>query len=219
MTTVAAQPHIQRPEAVELERAPIRLLVVDDHAAVRTGVRELLEDQADFEVVHAARSAEEALSTAERAAVDVAVVDYQLGCRSGLWLSRKLKRLSNPPAVLIYSAYADGVLTAGAVVAEADGILSKGGLGSELCEAISRLARGLSCLPPMPAWLGDTLRDRFGHEEQAIFGMLLAGIDLGEIAETLSLSQAGLESELGTMLRRLEDPRFARCGRTAEQAV
>jgi DNA-binding NarL/FixJ family response regulator len=193
--------------------------VVDDHAAVRTGLRDLLQDQLDFEVVHAAGSAEEALAVAERASVDVAVLDYQLGCRSGLWLSRKLKRLSDPPAVLIYSAYADGVLSAAAVVAQADGILNKGGLGSELCEAIRAVARGHSRLPPMPPWLGDMLRNRFSHEEQAIFGMLLAGIGLGEIAETLSLSQAGLESELGAMLRKLEDPRFARAGSTVPRAA
>jgi two-component system, NarL family, response regulator DevR len=137
----------------------------------------------------------------------VAVVDYQLGGRNGLWVSRKLKRLPSPPAVLIYSAYADGVLAAAAVVAEADAIVSKGGLGSELCHQIRRVARGHSGVRPMPRWLGDTIRSRFGHQEQAIFGMLLAGIDTSEIADTVGLSRAGLESRLWAMLRKLETPR------------
>jgi len=59
---------------------------------------------------------------AKREPIDVAVVDYQLAGRNGLWLSRKLKRLPLPPAVLIYSAYTDGVLAAAAVVAEADAL-------------------------------------------------------------------------------------------------
>ncbi len=185
---------------------PTRLLVVDDHPAVRAGLRELLEDEADFVVVAAVDGAEAAMSVAEREPIDVAVVDYQLGSRNGLWLSRKLKRLANPPAVLIYSAYADGVLAAAAVVAEADGIVSKGALGSQLCEEIRRAARGHSCLRPVPPWLGETIRRRFDHEEQAIFGMLLAGIEAREIAETLDLSAAGLESRLWAMLSQLEAP-------------
>lgn len=207
MITVAYEPakHTELPEA---RGAPTRLLVVDDHAAVRAGVRELLEDERDFQVVAAVPSAEAAMAVAEREPIDVAVVDYQLGSRNGLWLSRKLKRLPSPPAVLIYSAYADGVLAAAAVVAGADGIVSKGGLGSELCEEIRAVARGgQSRVRPLSPWLGETLRSRFTHEEQAIFGMLLAGIEPEEIAKTLGISAAGLESTLWAMLRTLEHPR------------
>lgn len=183
-----------------------RLLVVDDHAAVRAGLRELLDDELDFEVVAAVADAESAISAAEQEPVDVAVVDYQLPGRNGLWVSRKLKRLPEPPAVVVYSAYADDVLAAAAVVAQANAIVNKGGLGSELCDSIRRVHGGRKSLPPMPSWLGEALRRRLGPEEQAIFGMLLAGIELGEIAQTLGLSEAGLESQLCGMLRRLEAP-------------
>src|SRR5579884_2683007 len=204
--SVAAEPHIRPIEAPEPPSDHTRLLIVDDHAAVRAGLRELLADEPDFEVVAAVEGAEAAMSVAERHPVDVAVVDYQLGSRNGLWLSRKLKRLPAPPAVLIYSAYADGVLAAAAVVAEADAIVSKGGLGSELRDEIRRIARGGSGLRPLPEWLGDTLRNCFGPEEQAIFGMMLAGISPPEVAQTLGLSDVGLESRLWAMLRKLELP-------------
>jgi DNA-binding NarL/FixJ family response regulator len=208
MITGAVNPAPSRhTELPETRAAQTRLLIVDDHAAVRAGLRDLLEDEGDFDVVAAVASAEAAMVIAEREPIDVAVVDYQLGGRNGLWVSRKLKRLPSPPAVLIYSAYADGVLAAAAVVAQADAIVSKGGLGSELCYQIRRVARGHSGLRPMPRWLGDTIRSRFGHQEQAIFGMLLAGIDTSEIADTVGLSSAGLESRLWTMLRKLETPR------------
>ena len=88
--------------------APVRVLVVDDHPAVRMGLRELFEDQPDFVVVAAVESADAAMALAEREPIDVAIVDYQLGSRNGLWLSRKLKRLAQPPRVVIYSAYCDG---------------------------------------------------------------------------------------------------------------
>jgi DNA-binding NarL/FixJ family response regulator len=181
-----------------------RLLVVDDHPAVRAGLRKLLADEPDFEVIGAVDSAEAGMHIAEREAIDVAVVDYQLGGRNGLWLSRKLKRLREPPAVLIYSAYTDGVLAAAAVVAEADAIVSKANIGSELCHAVRQVAIGCRLLPPLPPRLADSLRRRLDHDEQAIFGMLLAGIEPREVAATLGLSAAGLESRLWELLRRLE---------------
>src|SRR5436305_9717592 len=104
MNTFAQQPSRRPPDQSDHLAQPQRLLVVDDHSAVRAGLRQLLEDQADFEVVAAVASAEEALWVAEAEPVDVAVVDYQLGGRNGLWATRKLKRLPQPPAVLIYSA-------------------------------------------------------------------------------------------------------------------
>jgi DNA-binding NarL/FixJ family response regulator len=204
--SVAAEPHVRPAQVSEPPATHTRLLIVDDHAAVRAGLRDLLADEPDFTVVAAVEDAETALSVAGRQPVDVAVVDYQLGSRNGLWLSRKLKRLPAPPAVLIYSAYADGVLAAAAVVAEADAIVSKGGLGSELRNQIRRTARGGSGLRPLPEWLGDTIRGRFGPEEQAIFGMMLAGIAPSEVAGILGLPDAGLESRLWAMLRKLETP-------------
>ena len=77
----------------------LRCLVVDDHLAIRVGLRELLAAESDFEVLDALATAESAVAFAERTRLDVAVVDYQLGAHSGLWVSRKLKRLPHPPAV------------------------------------------------------------------------------------------------------------------------
>ncbi|MGH2877912.1 MAG: response regulator [Solirubrobacteraceae bacterium] len=203
----AAQSHARRAgEDLEDSARQTRLLIVDDHPAVRAGLRDLLEDQPEFAVWAAVATAEEALAIAEREPIDVAVVDYQLGSRNGLWLSRKLKRLPSPPFVLIYSAYADDVLAAAAVVAEADAIVNKGGRGAELCDQIRRMARGQSGLRPVPPWLGDAIRSRFDHQEQAIFGMLLAGIPPAEIAETLDLSDTGLDARMSAMLRKLQPP-------------
>jgi DNA-binding NarL/FixJ family response regulator len=205
MTTLATERNAERIQLVDSRVAPRRLLIVDDHPAVRNGLRHMLDDEADFEVVAAAATADEGFEIARRERVDVAVVDYQLRGRSGLWLSRKLKRLVEPPAVVIYSAYTGGVLSAAAVVAEADAIVSKGTLGRELCEAIRTVASGERRLPPPPPWLAESLRRRLDFEQQAIFGMLLASISPTEVAYVLGLSTAGLESQLWEMLRRIED--------------
>jgi DNA-binding NarL/FixJ family response regulator len=188
----------------ETEQTPIRCLVVDDHPAILAGLRGLLASEPDFEVVDALESAESAAEVAEHVAVDVAIVDYQLPGHSGLWLSRKLKRLPEPPAVLIYSAFSDYMLAAACVVAEADGLLSKSALGSDLYTAIRRASMGLSRPPPVPSTLADGLRRRFDSLEQAIFGLLLAGIRRDEIGRTLHIDSGELETRQWTMLRKLE---------------
>ena len=204
MINVAPDPAAEPGRSRNGALARKRLLIVDDHPAVRAGLRELLAREDDFEVVAALATAEAAMQVAERERIDAAVVDYQLDGHNGLWLSRKLKRLPEPPAVVIYSAYADGVLAAAAVVAEADAIVGKGRLGSELCEAVRGVASGRRLLPPLPPRLGESLRRRLDDQEQAIFGLLLAGIEPTEVAATLGLSEANLESRLWRMLRRLE---------------
>ena len=205
---VTVQEHSEREidaYAVRSNGGPTRLrvLVVDDHPAVRLGLLQLLEDQPDFDVVDPACSAEEARSLAEREPIDVAVVDYQLGARSGLWLTRMLKRLERPPGVVIYSAFSDGPLAAACVVAGADGLVSKGSPGAELCHAIRAVARGQSRLPLVPPTLAGAMRRRLGSEEQAVFGMLLAGIDPDEVATTLGISAQSLDSRRWAMLHKL----------------
>jgi DNA-binding NarL/FixJ family response regulator len=180
------------------------VLVVDDHPAIRAGLERLLDDQPDLRVVRAVSAAEAALSVAESEAVDVVVTDYQLNSRSGLWLSRKLKRLAQAPRVVMYSAYCDGPLAAACVVAEADALVSKSRGGAELCDVVRLVARGGTRLPFVPPALAGAMRRRLGTEEQAIFGLLLAGIERGEVAKTLRLSQADVDSRMGRMLGTLE---------------
>lgn len=182
----------------------IRCLLVDDHPAVRLGLRELLSAEPGFEVLEACATAEAAVAFAERTRIDVAVVDYQLGGRSGLWVSRKLKRLPDPPAVLIYSAFSDYLLAAACVVAEADGLVSKAALGAELCDRIREAARGVTRLPIVPPSLADSMRRRLDPEEQAIYGLLRAGIPTDQVGRTLGLAHGELEARLWTMLRTLE---------------
>ncbi len=203
MTTVAPDLIRRTSPRSQGSQTRVRLLVVDDHPAMRAGLRELLAEEVDFEVVAVAASAEAALEIAGREPIDVAVVDYQLGGRNGLWLSRKLKRLSEAPAVLIYSAYTDSILTAAAVVAEADAVVSKATLGEELCHAIRSAASGRRHLPLLAPRFAERLRQQLDDEEQAIFGMLRAGIAPREIVTMLDVSPAALESRLWSMLQRL----------------
>ena len=185
--------------------AEIRLLVVDDHPALRVGLRDLLNDEPGFRVLAIAADAKEALAAAQLHQPDVAIVDYQLGGRDGLWLSRKLKRLRHPPRVIVYTAHDDGRLAAAALVAEADALVSKSRAGDDMFDTIRAVARGRRLLPGVPPRLGDVIRARLDHEQQAIFGMLWAGIGPQEIASTLDLPSVAVEARLCAMLATLQD--------------
>ena len=181
----------------------IRVLVVDDHTAVRIGLGGLLEDRSDIEVVATAASAREALADAARVAPDVAVVDFHLGDGDGLTLCRAMKRLPRPPRVLVYSAYADGSLTAAAVVAGADAVLSKGTLGEEVVRTIRTLAHGRRAIPPIPRAVLRSLRARLEPADQSILGMLIQGITPSEVASVLRISQSRLESRRAAIVSAL----------------
>jgi DNA-binding NarL/FixJ family response regulator len=106
--------------------------------------------------------------------------------------------------VLIYSAFSDYLLAAACVVAEADGLVSKAALGAELCDRIREAARGVTRLPIVPPSLADSLRRRLDPEEQAIYGLLRAGIPTDQVGRTLGLAHGELEARLWRMLRTLE---------------
>ena len=193
------------PESRPRALAAIRVMVVDDHPAVRRTLRGLLEEESDFHVVATLDSPEEALSVARRTPLEVAVIDYQLaGRRSGLWLSRELKRLPRAPRVLIYSAYCDGLLAAASVAALADGILGKGGPGSDLAAAIRAVRHRRIALPVTSSQLTITLRARLSEEERLVFGMLLAGLTVNELAEVLDRTPAWVDAALWTMMGKLD---------------
>jgi two-component system, NarL family, response regulator len=205
MTTFAQTSNGTRRELLDAQRiTPIRCIVVDDHPAVRLGLAELLTAEPDFRMLDSFQTAEAAYAFAQGTRIDAAVVDYQLGGRSGLWCSRKLKALAHPPAVLIYSAFSDHLLAAASVAARADGLVSKASLGSELCDQIRRAAHGDSRLPLVPPAVADSLRHRLDPTEQAIYGMMSARIGDPEIATTLGLTAQDLEARSWTMLRKLE---------------
>jgi DNA-binding NarL/FixJ family response regulator len=185
-------------------RRALRLLVVDDHPAVRVGLQRLLEDEPDFEVVAMCETGEGAIARAESERADVAIIDYHLGGRNGLWVSRALKRLPRPPRTIIFSAFANDHLAASCVVAEVDALLSKGSLGSDLCDTVRSVARGGRVLPPVPRPMTDMLCRRLDDVEKQIFGMLLANVLRIDIEQILALSAGEFEARIAAMLKKLE---------------
>jgi DNA-binding NarL/FixJ family response regulator len=191
-----------------------RVLVVDDHSAVRSGVAAVLAGEPDLEPVGEACAAREALSLAEETRPDVAIVDFQLGDRDGLTLCRQLKELPSPVRVVLYSAYADGPLAIAGVIAGADGVVHKAALASELCATVRAVAAGETAIPPASPSARAVVAARLDPEDLPVLAMLLDGTEPDEIAGVLGMAPGWLAARRWAMLERLRRMPSRRGART-----
>ena len=122
----------------------MRVLLVEDHPAMRFGVRTLLELEGDVEVVGEVEDAEEAGRAAREKEPDLAIVDLQLrGRTGGVELCRELKALPSPPKVLVYTAHNKKDLASLALLSGADGFVHKGLDFRSLPEVVMRVRDGV----------------------------------------------------------------------------
>jgi DNA-binding NarL/FixJ family response regulator len=184
------------------DRRPIHVLLVDDHPEVRHGLRRLLADEPDMVTIGESGAASVQTSQLARW-TDVAVVDYHLGDRDGLWLTEQIKRQPFRTRVLIYSAFADEPLAVAAILAGADGLLSKATLSDELCVAIRRLVGGHQYFPAVAPPVSAALASRLGRRDRSIFSMLMHGVPVGEIAVRLLITPSEVEERRHAIRREL----------------
>lgn len=182
---------------------PVRVLIVDDHPAVRAGVAGVLAAEADLDPVATVATARYAAAEARRLSPRVAIVDYHLPDRDGLSLTIELKRLPHPPGVLIYSAFADARLAVGAIVAGADGIVKKSSTGDELCAAVRSVAWGVRARPEVPPETMSAIAAQLEPEDLSILGMLMNGVLLGEVADVLGMTDQWLAIRRWAILKRV----------------
>lgn len=182
----------------------IRVVVVDDHPALRAGLVAVLRSEPGLVPVEAVGTPDEALTAAEQRHADVAIVDYHLQESDGLVVCRRLKSLRRPPGVLVYSASAEKGLAIPAIIAGADGVLDKGAPTDDLFDAIRQVARGTAARPTVAPELMAATVARLGTADLPILGMLMDGTPPQEIARVLRLDAGELERRLTGMLERLK---------------
>ncbi len=179
---------------------PTAVMVVDDHPAVREGLCSMLEIEPDLENVALAGCARDALEAARHYRPAVAVVDYHLPDEDGLALCLRLKAGPNPPAVLVYSAFADEQLTLLAAIAGADGLMSKTADPDELVAAVRAVARDERLELRGSTQVMQAMASRLDSEDLPILGMLMHRTPPAEIAETLNISEQWLTARRWAML-------------------
>ena len=180
----------------------IRVLLADDHPAVRLGLERLV--RAEPGMVHAGsvETGSAALAEVSRAHVDCVLVDYQMP-EGGIPLCRRLKAVDPNLGIVIYTAFARERLRVAALVAGVNAVVDKSCRADRIFDAIRLAARGESDIHPSPAALADVAAE-LDAEQLPIFGMRIEGTPLDEIAETLRLDRDELEGRLGATLERIE---------------
>ena len=181
----------------------IRILVVDDHPAMRAGLNGVLTAEPGLVPLATAASEEELVPALNRTKPDVVLLDYHLPGSDGLVLCRRIKRQLPAPAVLIYSAYADAQLAIPAVLAGADGLLHKSAPAADLYNAIRTVARGDRAMPPVAPQLIQAASERLAPDDLPVLGMVLDGAGLDEIAATLRCDPREIARRVDGMLQRL----------------
>jgi DNA-binding NarL/FixJ family response regulator len=191
---------------------PVRVLLVDDHEVVRRGLREMLDDEDDIEVVAEAGGVAEAVAQASFARPDVAVVDVQLPDGNGVELCKRLRALPDGPRCLVLTAFDDEEALVGAIMAGASGYLLKQVRGQDLVTAVREVAAGRSLLDPVTtARVLDRMRrppepdvlSTLTDQERRVLDLIGEGMTNRQIAERLFVAEKTVKNYVTSVLAKL----------------
>ena len=184
----------------------IHLLIADDHAVVRSGLRALLAAQGDLEVVAEADSSAAALEAARRCAPDVIILDVSMPGGDGLSIIEQLRSASPKSRVLVLTMHDDHALLRLALARGVAGFLTKSAADTDLIEAvravhsgrsyiqISQRDGGLGQLGPAPAAPRGPPLSVLSAREQEVVALIARGYGNKEVAEQLALSVKTVET-------------------------
>ncbi|NPA06643.1 MAG: response regulator transcription factor [Chloroflexi bacterium] len=196
----------------------ITVLIVDDHAVVRQGVRAFLETQPDIHVVAEAASGEEAVRQAERYAPDVVLMDLVMPGMDGVAATRAIKRVSPRSQVIVLTSYHDDEHIFPAIRAGALSYLLKDVSPDELATAVRRAAQGEAILHPrVAARLVQEIHaarvtsepdtpsafEDLTERELEVLRLIAQGLSNAAIAQRLYISERTVKSHVSNILSKL----------------
>ncbi len=195
-----------QPEA----RPSIRVLIADDHVVFRHGIRRLLEEAPDIEVVAEAADGREALAKARISQPDVMVTDVRIPGLGAIELAYAIKAEGLVTRLIILSPYSQGEIVAAAMRAGAHGYLLKDLSGPELVNAIRAVHTGETVLKPGAA--SDLVRSideqetakKLTPREKEVLHLLARGLRNKEIAREIGLSEATVKFHVAHLFEKLE---------------
>ncbi|RPJ85339.1 MAG: DNA-binding response regulator, partial [Acidobacteria bacterium] len=194
-----------------------RILLADDHTLVRQGLRKILEDVPDWEVVGEAKNGREAVRQAVELGPDVAVLDIGMPELGGIEATRQIARHAPSVKLLILSMHSDEAYVTQALQAGASGYLLKDSADADLIHAVTAVSQDKSFFSPAVAkvMLDDYLRrlaergitdryDSLSEREREVFQLIAEGKSNREIAELLFLSPSTVETHRAHILEKLD---------------
>ncbi|WP_405860103.1 response regulator transcription factor [Streptomyces sp. NBC_00090] len=212
--------------------APTRVFLVDDHEVVRRGLRDLIDDEPDMDVVGEAATAEQALARGPALRPDVAVLDVRLPDGDGISVCRELRSRMPEVACLMLTSFDDEDALLDAIMAGAAGYVLKQIKGSDLVSAVRTVATGQSMLDPATtARLMHSLRDPeaakppederlavLSDRERSVLDLIGEGLTNRQIAKRLYLSEKTVKNHISRLLGKLGVERRVQAAVIAAQA-
>jgi two-component system, NarL family, response regulator DevR len=201
---------------------PLRVMLVDDHEVVRSGIRTLLEGADGLVVCAEAGSVREAVAAAERVLPDVIVMDVRLSDGSGIEATRDIRASRPQTRVLMLTSFADDEALFASIMAGAAGYVLKQVRGGDLVRAIRAVGAGQSLLDPaVTTGLLERLRTgrhlalkdeklaRLSPQEERILSLVAAGRTNRQIGDELGLAEKTVKNYVSSILAKLEVARRA----------
>ena len=187
------------------------MFLLDDHEVVRRGVRELLEAEADIEVVGEAGTAEEAYGRIPATRPDVAILDVHLPDGNGVEVCREIRSKHTEIACLMLTSFADDEALFSAIMAGAAGYLLKQVRGTDIVDAVRRVGRGESTLDPaLTTRVLERLRrppvDELAgltDQERRVLDLIAEGMTNRQIGEQLFLAEKTVKNYVSNLLAKL----------------
>jgi two-component system, NarL family, invasion response regulator UvrY len=190
----------------------MKILVVDDHAVVRHGVKQILCEHFHQAVIGEAQDAEHMFVEMEKRSWDMVVLDVGMPGKGGLEALKDLKRLQPKLPVLVLSAYPEDQLAVRLIRAGAAGYLSKDSAPSELVHAIQKILDGGRFISAsvadllaanLESALDKPLHEQLSDREYQVMCLIAVGKSLKEIAEDLSVSVSTINTYRARILEKM----------------
>ena len=195
---------------------PIRVLLVDDHAVVRKGLRALLDREPSVEVAGEAEDGEQAVRAADRLRPDVILMDLEMPGVGGVEATRRIVEQRRESHVVILTSHASEEDVFPALKAGAVGYLLKHSAPEDVLHAIRQAQRGETALHPTIARMllqelhrpsdekPQAAPDQLSEREQEVLRLIARGMSNQEIANTLVVGEATVRSHVSSILRKLQ---------------
>jgi len=194
----------------------LRVVIVDDHAVLRTGLRLLLDAESDIDVVGEAENGQQAIPLVQEIRPDVIILDLTMPGLGGLNTLKELRRLFPFCRVLVLTMHKDEGYLRRALAAGAMGYVLKQSDDQELLVALRAVARGEIYVPPAltPTLLGhliphpvgtsDSPKHRLSEREEQVLRLVAQGYTSQEVAEQLHLAVTSVETYRSRAMQKLE---------------
>ena len=191
----------------------IKVVIADDHAILRAGLKQILAETDDMEVVAEAQNANEAIRLSGKIAIDVMLLDISMPDRSGMDALKYIKKENHQIALLMLSMHREDQYAVRALKGGASGYLCKQSASEELVTAIRMVAKGKKYITPEVA---EILANQVGGEAETApheslsdrefqtLTMIASGLSVGEIAEKLSLSVKTVSMYRARLLEKMQ---------------